>query len=457
MGCLDIRMDLEGPKGKDVEEVELKCSVKVGQYVRAKQVVGEIMYTTPFTGIKAVVLGANAREHKQFQVKSACTGKVLHLSDLSEYRLSGFLGRIEPCLHRASFGGLCAVCSFRLEDEPVQLVDFGAASVGFKVNVTDAAEIEQERNSTLREQSRLILVLDLDQTLLHTVTGVMEGDGLNRFPQANFTTCLRPYLSHFLDSVKEKYEMYVYTMGTRPYAELMCSLIDPHQTYFRQRIISKDDCRSSNKSLRQLLPSDDSMVVILDDMEEVWPQCQNLVVADKFWYFGEKHEETMRFNAGNDVFLYYMSKLFLQVHHLFYSSPTSVKDILQFIQSTLLQGCTLAFTGLFPLDEPPDSQPLWRSAVSHGAICVPDLDSTVTHLVAENNGTRKTKQARKRGVVVVHRLWLVLSLLYWEKLPCELFTFPNVETLQGPELVNNQHSDSPLPEKRPRRASRELD
>jgi len=441
-------MDLEGPKGKDVEITALAWTVQEGQYVRAKQSMGELTYTTPFNGIRAQVLGPNARETKHFCIKSPCTGKAVCLKQLEEYRVSRVLGCVEPCLHQASFGGLCAVCSFRLEDEPVLHVDFGAASVGFKVNVTAAAEIEKQRNSALREQGRLILVLDLDQTLLQTVSGLVEGEGLHRFAQAGFTTCLRPHLNGFLESLRDKFEMYVYTMGTRPYAELMCSLIDPHHTYFRQRIISKDDCRSSSKSLRQLLPSDDSMVMILDDTEEVWPRCPNLVVADKYLYFGEKHEETERFNARNDVFLPYMARLFTSVHENFYAGYGDVKEVLANRKGSILQGCVLAFSGVFPLDEPSEAQPLWIRAQAHGAQCVIDLDTSVTHLVAENDGTRKTKQAKKRGVVVVHRLWLVLSLLYWEQLPCEPFSLDRISALQGPGLLPTRQDDSPGPEKR---------
>ena len=450
-------MDLEGPKGKDVEVTALTWTVQEGQYVRAKHPIGEVTYTVPFSGIRAQVLGPNARETKQFSIKSPCTGKVVHLEQFEEYRLTRVLGHIEPCMHQASFGGLCAVCSFLLEDEPVMHVDFGAASVGFKVNVTAAAEMEKQRNKALREQGRLILVLDLDQTLLQTVSGIMEGEGLHRFTQAGFTTCLRPHLNEFLESLRDKFEMYVYTMGTRPYAELMCGLIDPHHTYFRQRIISKDDARSSNKSLRQLLPSDDSMVVILDDTEEVWPRCPNLVVADKYWYFGEKHEETERFNADNDVFLAYMARLFIQVHQNFFAGNGSVKEILAQRKSSILQGCVLAFSGLFPLDEPCESQPLWVRAQAHGAQCALDIDSTITHLIAENEGTRKTKQARKRGIKVVHRLWLILSILYWEQLPCEPFSLEQISTLQGPQLLPTQQDDSPGPEKRQRLGSHDLD
>lgn len=45
------------------------------------------------------------------------------------------------------------------------------------------------------------------------------------------------------------YEMHVYTMGTRAYAEEVCAAIDPESKIFGGRILSRDEsgsaCRSS--------------------------------------------------------------------------------------------------------------------------------------------------------------------------------------------------------------------
>ena len=41
-----------------------------------------------------------------------------------------------------------------------------------------------------------------------------------------------------------KYEMHVYTMGTRAYAEEVCAAIDPGGEIFANRILSRDESGS---------------------------------------------------------------------------------------------------------------------------------------------------------------------------------------------------------------------
>lgn len=44
--------------------------------------------------------------------------------------------------------------------------------------------------------------------------------------------------------LKTKYEMHVYTMGTRAYATEVCAAIDPNGEIFGQRILSRDESGS---------------------------------------------------------------------------------------------------------------------------------------------------------------------------------------------------------------------
>ena len=94
-----------------------------------------------------------------------------------------------------------------------------------------------------------------------------------------------------------KYEMHVYTMGTRAYAEEVCATIDPGGIFFGGRILSRDESGSeftfcakleirctyitnpglTQKSLQRLFPCDTSMVVIIDDRADVWEWSPNLV------------------------------------------------------------------------------------------------------------------------------------------------------------------------------------
>ena len=54
----------------------------------------------------------------------------------------------------------------------------------------------------------------------------------------------RPGLNRFLEEMNQMYEMHVYTMGTRSYADAICKAIDPEGKYFGTRILSRDESGS---------------------------------------------------------------------------------------------------------------------------------------------------------------------------------------------------------------------
>lgn len=58
---------------------------------------------------------------------------------------------------------------------------------------------------------------------------------------------IRPGLQPFLDHMSKLYEMHVYTMGTRSYADAICKVIDPEGKIFGSRILSRDESGSELK------------------------------------------------------------------------------------------------------------------------------------------------------------------------------------------------------------------
>ncbi|KAI0049263.1 hypothetical protein FA95DRAFT_1489590 [Auriscalpium vulgare] len=96
----------------------------------------------------------------------------------------------------------------------------------------------------------------------------------------------RPGWQEFLSHVATKYEMHVYTMGTRAYAEEVCAAIDPEGKFFGGRLLSRDESGSmTQKSLERLFPVDTSMVVIIDDRADVWDWGPNLVKVIPYDFF----------------------------------------------------------------------------------------------------------------------------------------------------------------------------
>lgn len=97
---------------------------------------------------------------------------------------------------------------------------------------------------------------------------------------------MRPGLEKFLENIAERYELHIYTMGTRQYAEKISEIVDPEKKYFSNRILSRDESGSMTvKSLTRLFPVDDKMVVIIDDRADVWKWWPNLVRVSAFDFF----------------------------------------------------------------------------------------------------------------------------------------------------------------------------
>ncbi|KAL0951753.1 hypothetical protein HGRIS_008425 [Hohenbuehelia grisea] len=96
----------------------------------------------------------------------------------------------------------------------------------------------------------------------------------------------RPGWKQFLEDTATTYEMHVYTMGTRAYAEEVCAAIDPTGKIFGGRLLSRDESGSlTQKSLQRLFPCDTSMVVIIDDRADVWEWSPNLIKVIPYDFF----------------------------------------------------------------------------------------------------------------------------------------------------------------------------
>ncbi|KAF6003858.1 RNA polymerase II [Cyanidiococcus yangmingshanensis] len=117
---------------------------------------------------------------------------------------------------------------------------------------------------------------------------------------------LRPGLRQFLRNVASRFELHIYTMGSRPYADAIASIIDPDKRLFQGRITSRDDFedgRLNQKNLKHVFPCDDSMVLVVDDREDVWiaqdaaskaRHFPNLIKARPYFFFRGLEEAYQR-------------------------------------------------------------------------------------------------------------------------------------------------------------------
>lgn len=225
-------------------------------------------------------------------------------------------------------------------------------SKGLSMSREEIDRIRALELDNLLGKRKLYLVLDLDHTLLHTVSPhqlsateeyllLKDADSKRRDVLANGSlfwsskhhrlTKLRPFVRTFLQEASHLFDLCIYTMGCRSYAKKMARLLDPHKDYFDFRVISRHDCTRKRKKGLDVVLADQSTVVIVDDTESVWDQHHsNLIPIDKYYYFSESNaplsaddnEET-----DSDDALVHILEMLKNVHHKFFNDPSMGADV----------------------------------------------------------------------------------------------------------------------------------
>lgn len=160
------------------------------------------------------------------------------------------------------------------------------------VTRNEAERIHEENTQALLKGRKLSLIVDLDQTVVHATVDPTVAEWLEDPSNPNYEALQhvgkfklaldgspvlaasssakkkgkqkateqdeeeddggcwyyvkqRPGLQSFLEAASLKYEMHVYTMGTRSYAEEVCKIIDPETKYFGSRILTRDESGST--------------------------------------------------------------------------------------------------------------------------------------------------------------------------------------------------------------------
>ncbi|KAI5308436.1 Carboxy-terminal domain (CTD) phosphatase, partial [Ascosphaera atra] len=238
----------------------------------------------------------------------------------------------EPCSHDVQFGGMCATCAKDLTElnytseaiEPRAAIQMTHDNSALMVSQEEARRIEESAKRRLLMSRRLSLVVDLDQTIIHATVDPTVGewqqdpsnpnyeavkevrsfqlaeDGLGQVAQKEgpdgtvseaslgcwYYIKLRPGLREFLERISKMYELHIYTMGTRAYAQAVANIVDPDHKIFGDRILSRDESGSMTaKNLQRLFPVDTKMVVIIDDRGDVWKWTENLIKVSPYDFF----------------------------------------------------------------------------------------------------------------------------------------------------------------------------
>lgn len=391
---------------------------------------------------------------------------------------------VQECLHSIQFGGLCALCGRDMtvstkqqiisplsntaqsvaplqdvidqnESEPLKARHFILHSdTNLRVTDTEAARLEAISMDRLMEEQKLSLVIDLDQTILHASIDPSVKDEFDALPvespvrseihllqlPKNHFVKLRPGLFQFLQQMQLLYEMHIYTMGSRDYAQCIAGIVDPKGEFFADRIVTRDENELMHqKSLKRLFPVNDNIAVIIDDRVDVWGDCDNLLQVKPYCFFRGVQDindpfgrqiERMNGNSSiipqddDDSQLIVIARILRELHQKYFLSypgtAANVPVLLQCMKGDVLKDKFLVFTGLFPSNQDAYKSELWKNACKYGAICSQDLRRNVTHLVvgtqcASGMVTDKMKKAfRMKNIFILTVDWLYECFSQWK-------------------------------------------
>lgn len=333
--------------------------------------------------------------------------------------------------------------------------------------------VAQLRSDELRRvlaQRKLLLVLDLDHTLLNsaraqdvrarwgaphtlllTAPSQVDAASLEALHAATHTemqrpggpelyelkfmrmwTKLRPGARALLAAASPLCEVLVYTMGDRAYAAEMARLLDPQGLLLRAgRVISAGDSTKSGVKDLDVVLGDARAVLVLDDTRGVWPRhSENVIVPDRYHYFpssasahgGAAAASLLaqgRDESEAEGTLAALSRLIARVHCAFFAGADAerlgdVRHHLRCQRVQVLAGCVLVFSGLIPQGSNAEKHPLWRLAVELGATASTDQRADGTHLVTPAMGTEKGRWAAREGLLCVKPAWLHACSARWE-------------------------------------------
>ncbi|CAG9765868.1 unnamed protein product [Ceutorhynchus assimilis] len=211
------------------------------------------------------------------------------------------LYEFKSCSHPTIMIDMCAECGADLrKDDNIKTkttasVPMIHAIPELKVSEEQAQKIGQADNDRLIKDRKLVLLVDLDQTLIHTTNDNIPPNLRDVYhfqlygPKSPwYHTRLRPGTHKFLNSICKFYELHICTFGARNYAHMIAEFLDPDQKFFSNRILSRDECfdpTSKKANLKALFPCGDNMVCIIDDREDVWSCALNLIHVKPYHFF----------------------------------------------------------------------------------------------------------------------------------------------------------------------------
>uniref|UniRef100_A0AC34FV86 RNA polymerase II subunit A C-terminal domain phosphatase n=1 Tax=Panagrolaimus sp. ES5 TaxID=591445 RepID=A0AC34FV86_9BILA len=296
---------------------------------------------------------------------------------------------------------------------------------------------------------KLILLVDLDQTLIHTTNRLSKKyearNDLFRFQCQDglYYTKLRPHTREFLENMNRLYEMHIISFGQRYYAHQIAKFLDPDGKLFSQRIMSRDELtsvRHKTNNIPALFPCPDQrkLIVIIDDRDDVWEYSESLVRIRPYKFFsdvddinapptaprgsvkkleveeaakgkepdeGSKAEVEKRevtpppltpsptIPEDSDDVLEDVERVLTEVHRAFFEHYDKTKEvtdicaIVSYMRKQVLKNEIICLSGIVPIGYPKKRSLVYRLCEQFGATVADEIDENTTVLIAARPST----------------------------------------------------------------------
>ena len=337
-----------------------------------KDIIAEVKSNGDFCihDVKAKVDTFIAKGQCLFRLKDKSNGKLIRVKADSDGRPNKIFKKsgddvthgevvieykIEQCKHTTIMRNMCAECGADLQQQNSSS-STSSASIAIvhnipelKVSSSFAQNLGREDEKRLLRGRKLVLLVDLDQTLIHTTDkniakNAKKSDIIDfqLTPTGPWYHCkIRPGTPEFLERISQHFELHIVTFGSRRYAHKIAGFLDPDGKYFSHRILSRDECfdsRSKTANLASLFPCGDQMVCIIDDREDVWNSASNLVQVKPYTFFKNtgdinapppgnfvkqkiaKKNEVVPDDQNSDDYLVYLEDILINIHRSFYKA-----------------------------------------------------------------------------------------------------------------------------------------
>lgn len=369
---------------------------------------------------------------------------------------------LERCKHESFYYNLCTKCSFdkskELTEVPTENYQKYSSLHPFLTFSLDKAK-KEEMNIVKKylNAKKLILLLDLDNTILHTCPFQITKDefiylknqyddyvslvGIRReFDPMTYDKIVvkfRPHLKEFFQALSDKYEIYTYTHGTKEYASGIIQYINSkmgEDSLSLDRLIARENGIIESKTIKKVFPTTENMVIILDDRVNVWTENdENLINCHPYTFFYDELYNNIKekfIEKDYDNSLFSIMNILLYVQREFYDyyeknkDVKSVKDIIREKMQSILKGRSFVCSGIFNKNDDITITPIYNQIKKMGGELYKELEDKENIdflLVPEYKKTKKLLFFEKNKKIMLQAGYIDLCYMFFFQLDYEDF------------------------------------